>query len=350
MMKKFQNELFAIQLDPPKGKDGKSVTYAAYEDGTILVSTAAAFSMDEAFTECQCFQLVKQDDKADLNRYFLTKSGLFKDCPDMLALPNYTGSSFTLSLAGKMVYGSYHKMNTLKPVEGAENDPEIYKKLQWDNRVVELVEGFLALIQAVAPSDLGYLRQAPEKDYLRPVPRFLFHLLHEDPLIALPEIEDLDSAIKLAAKKAFAILPTGETYFACFSLLKKEALSSLNPLQTRPQFDKTHLDLVNKLVALTGSQYSFASLAYWLDLTYAYALLSEKLILSEKSVALLHSPVDEKTLKDANGGVDETAYLFFQNEGRKEWSILHISPVYFYFEALYSSAHPLEGPKKTNAA
>lgn len=349
-MAKFQNELFAIQLDPPKGKDGKSVTYAAYEDGTILVSTAPAFSMDDGFTECQCFQLVKQDDKADLNRYFRAQGALFKDCPDMLALSNYTGSSFTLSLAGHLVYGSYHKMNALKPVEGAEENPEAYKKLQWNNRVVELVEGFLALIQGVAPTDLGYLRQAAEKEYLRPVPRFLFHLLHEDPAIALPEIEDLDGAIKLAAKKAFETLPDGETYFACFSLLKKKALLSLNPLQTRPEFDKNHIDLVNQLIGLTGHRYSFAALAYWLDLTYAYALLSERLILSEKSVALLHSPVDEKTLREANGGDDETAYLFFQNEGRKEWSILHISPVYFYFEALYSAAHPLEGPAKTNQA
>lgn len=350
-MAKFQNELFAIQLDPPKGKDGKSVTYAAYEDGTVLVSTAPAFSMDEKYDECQCFQSVKQDDKAGFNRYFREQASLFKDCPDMLALPNYNGSSFTLSLSGKMIYGSYHKMDVLKPIEGAEKNEDIYKRLQWDNRVVELVEGFLKIVQGIAPTDLGYLREAKEKDYLRPVPRFLFHLLHEDPAISLPEIKDFDTAIKLAAKKAFSHgdMPEGQTYFACFSLLKKEALKKLEPLQTRSEFDEVHSALVKELMALTENRYSFAALAYWLDLVYAYAVLSETLIVSEKMVALLHLPVDETTLLEANKGKDVVAYLFFQNEGRKEWDVLHIAPVYFYFETLYSSAHPLEGTTMAKA-
>jgi hypothetical protein len=351
-MKNFANELFSIQLDPPRGRQGSTITYAAYEDGTFLVSTSAPFSMEELFTSCECFRLLKSEDLQALFSFAKKEKEIFLKSPDMLSLPNYTGSSFTFCLNGTAIYGSYHRIDLLRRVEGGDKDPTLWKIMEWDNKVVDFVEDFFKMVKTFDNSKMEILGKAKEKEYLRPVPRFLFHLLHEDESVRLPCFQTKDECIKAAAKKAFegSSLPEGAIYNACFSLIKKEALNILGSSNSRPEFDKSHSFLTNEIVTQSGGTIDFAQAAYWLDLAYAYFLLTEELILSETKAALLHAPVSPKTLLEENKTADQTSYLFFQNEGRKEWSLLHISPIYFYFEGIYSVAHPLQSKTQDNRA
>jgi isochorismate synthase EntC len=115
-------------------------------------------------------------------------------------------------------------------------------------------------------------------------------------------------------------------------------------------FDKAHLLMADELVAVSAEAISFSEAAYWIDMAYAYLLVSEKFILSERKAALLHAPVSPKTLLEDSKKDDKTAYLFFQNDGRSEWALIHISPIYFYLESVYSSAHPIVGKKENNPA
>jgi hypothetical protein len=351
-MKPFMNELFSIQIDPAKGSEGNCQLYSLYNDGTFTVIQSAPFSMDEKNSMAECFQATDPHDVASLQAFAKEQTALFKDCPAMIALPDFRGSSFTLSIGGVLCFGSYNKVDLSKLRPDVASDKDLVKKLEWNNRVVALLEGFMALARGIAPATMAYKPNARVLDYLRPVPRFLFSLLANDEKVKLPLPGSKDEAIKLAAKEAFkeSTLPTGAVYNACFVSLKRGALPLLEEAKTRADFDKAHAKLTHELMDDAAGDFSFAQAAYWLDLTYAYLLVMVEPILYESKVALLHAPVSPKELREDSKAEDETSYLFFQNDGRKEWDLLHISPVYFYLESVYSNAHPLEGKKQDNQA
>jgi hypothetical protein len=351
-MKSFTNELFAIQIDPAKGREGNCQSYALYNDGTFCVIQSAPFSMDEKTTLAECFQANDPHDVAALQQFGKEQIALFKDCPAMIALPEFQGASFTLSIGGVLCFGSYNKVDMSKLRPDVAKDKELVKKLEWNNKVVTLLESFMALIRGIAPASLAYKPGARYLDYLRPVPRFLFSLLANDDKIKLPIPNSKDEAIKLAAKEAFkeSSLPNGSVYNACFVSLKRGALPLLEEARSKADFDKAHAKLTHELMDDAAGDFSFAQASYWLDLTYAYLLLMAEPILLESKVAFLHAPVSPKELEEDSKALDEASYLFFQNDGRKEWELLHISPIYFYLESVYSNAHPLEGKSENNKA
>jgi hypothetical protein len=351
-MKPFVNELFSIQLDPAKGSKGNCQLYSLYNDGTFTVVQCAPFSMDEKTSLAECFQATDPHDVAALQNFAKEQTAILKDCPAMIALPDFRGASFTLSIGGMLCFGSYNKVDMGKLRPDVAADKELVKKLEWNNKVVSFLEGFMLLIRSIAPASMAYKPGARVLDYLRPVPRFLFSLLEDDEKVKLSIPESKDEAIKLAVKEAFkdTSLPSGAVYNACFVSLKRGALPLLEEAKTRAEFDKAHAKLTHELMDDAAGDFSFAQAAYWLDLTYAYLLLMVEPILEESKVALLHAPVSPKELEEDSKANDETSYLFFQNDGRKEWELLHISPVYFYLESVYSNAHPLEGKNSSNQA
>jgi hypothetical protein len=287
-----------------------------------------------------------------LQNFAKEQTEIFKSCPAMIALPDFQGSSFTFSIGGMLCFGSYNQVDMAKLRPDVAKDKDLVKKLEWNNKVVSFLETFMSLVRSIAPASMAYKPGARVLDYLRPVPRFLFSLLANDEKIKLPIPENKDEAIKLAAKEAFkeSSLPSGAVYNACFVSLKRGALPLLEEAKTRADFDKAHAKLTHELMDDAAGDFSFAQAAYWLDLTYAYLLLMAEPILQESKVALLHAPVSPKELAEDSKSEDETSYLFFQNDGRKEWDLLHISPVYFYLESVYSNAHPLEGKNESNKA
>jgi hypothetical protein len=350
-MSRFLNELFAIQLDPPKGQNGGCVTYSLYDNGVFAVRLSAPYSEDEINKSADVFQAT---DPRDLQRFLIFSSAWrdrLKDCPDNISLPNFNGSPFNLVIDGHEIFGSYHLGDLEKAEQSGLFDKDALKAMKWDNQVAGMLQEFFLIIKGLNQSGIKPMPNAKEADYLKPVPRYLMSLVLNDPACGIETVYSVEDCLKAAARKAFknAEMPQGKIYNNIFSLLKGNALAYLNQATTIEEFDKLHASLVNEIRQASLDSLSFAQAAYWLDQAYLYLLLNRTDIVSEKKMALLHAPIEPAKLKE-EGGEDLTSYVFFQQEGRKEWAILHISPAYFYLESVYSNAHPPETSKVSDQA
>lgn len=346
--------IFAIELDPAQeqASKGKSVVYGLYEDGSFSVVVGTPFSMDEKADSAECFQVTNPDIGQKIEAFRKESVEAFKNCPDVLFVPGLQGSTFTMTLGSLRVSGLFYAYNPKQLSSEVLKNKTAMKTLEWCKKVTELTDRYFSLLRSYSPSDLRYLPKSPLCDEIRPVPLYLFHLLHQDPKLLLSTPTSQDEAIKAAAKEAFkeSTMPEGAVYNACFVSLRRGALPLLENAADRASFDAKHSKLVHELVDDSAESLTFVQAAYWLDLTYAYLLLGEQWILHESELALLHAPVSEAELIADSQKADETAYLFFQNDGRKEWEALHISPLYFYLESVYNNAHPKEGAGVGNQA
>ena len=352
-MKRFANELFSIQLDPPKGQSqGHCVTYGLYEGGLFTVRTSVPYSEEAANGEAQSFYAKDPKDQERIASFIAKWKEKLHDIPVATGVNENGVSTFTLVLDGQEVYGNYHRLDLEKAKSSGEFNPSELKMIEWNNRVVLLVEDFFLLIQGLNPNRLAPAVAVPELDYLRPAPRYLMSLALNDPECHLEAPGDKEGAIKAAARLAFAGEETldGKSYNEVFMGIRVNALPLLEKAQTLKDFDVAHSALVKDLANKSFQKLDYAHAAYWLDLSYLYFLLSKEWILSESKVAYLHAPISPKDLAEEEKSVDEAAYLFFQEEARKEFALLHISPIYFYLEGIFSKAHPAPTSNPSNKA
>jgi len=352
-MAQFANELFAIQLDPPKGvSDSSCVTYGLYEGGLFTVRTSAPYAEEATNKEAQAFVAKDPKDQEKIRTFVATWKGKLADIPVATGLNEQGVSTFNLVLDGKEVYGNYHLNNLEEAKASGHFNANELKMIEWNNRVVALVEDFFSLVQSLNKTSIGPANNAAELDYLRPAPRYLMSLVLDDPECHIEKVSGKEDAIKAAARLAFKDEEAldGKSYNEVFMGIKVNALPILEKSPTMKDFDVAHSALVHDLVNKSFGKLSYVQAAYWLDLSYVYFLLSKEFILSETKVSYLHAPVSTKDLVEENGSADEAAYLFFQEEGRKEFTLLHISPAYFYLEGVFSKAHPEPSHSSNNQA
>jgi len=352
-MKRFATELFSIQLDPPKGQsNGHCVTYGLYEGGLFTVRTSAPYSEEAANAEAQSFYAKDPKDQEKIASFIAKWKEKLHDIPEATGVNENGVSTFNFVLDGQEVYGNYHHLDLDEAkASGRFNAPEL-KMIEWNNRVVALVEDFFVLVQGLNTNVLAPAINAPELDYLRPAPRYLMSLVLNDPDCHLDAVSDKEDAIKAAARHAFAGEETldGKSYNEVFMGIKVNALPILDKATSMKEFDLAHSALVKDLVTKSFNKLDYAHAAYWLDLVYLYFLLSKDWIRSETKVSYLHAPIAPKDLAEEEETADEAAYLFFQEEGRKEFALLHISPIYFYLEGIFSKAHPAPTSNVSNKA
>jgi hypothetical protein len=342
-MERFATELFSIQLDPPKGTSNSyCVTYGLYEGGLFTVRTSVPFS-EEAFNkEAQAFYAKDPRDVEKIQTFVANWKGKLIDIPEATGVNEEGVSTFNLVIEGKEVYGNYHKNDLTEAKASGQFTSSEIKMIEWNNRIVKLLEDFFVLVQSLNKNMLASAPDAPEIDYLRPAPRYLMSLVNNDPECHFEKPTSKEDCIKAAGRKTFEgeEMIDGKSYNEVFMTLKVKALALLEKATSLKEFDQAHSSLVRELMGKSFSKLDYAQAAYWLDLAYIYFLLSKSFILSETKVSYLHTPVSPKDLAEENGSRDEAAYIFFQEEGRKEFSLLHISPAYFYLEGVFSRAHP----------
>jgi hypothetical protein len=352
-MARFVNELFSIQLDPPKGvSDSSCVSYGLYEGGLFTVRTSVPYSEEPANKEAQAFVAKDPKDLEKIHTFIATWKGKLIDIPVATGLNEQGVSTFNLVIEGKEVYGNYHLNNLEEAKASGRFNANELKMIDWNNRVVALVEDFFNLVQSLNKNLIAPATNAPELDYLRPAPRYLMSLVLDDPECHFEKVVGKEDAIKAAARLAFKNEEAldGKSYNEVFMGIKVNALPLLEKAQSIKDFDQAHSALVHELVTKSFGKLTYVQAAYWLDLSYIYFLLSKEFILSESKVAYLHAPISPKDLIEDNGSAEEPAYLFFQEEGRKEFAILHISPAYFYLEGVFSKAHPEPSKSSNNQA
>jgi hypothetical protein len=342
-MARFVNELFSIQIDPPKGvSNAFCVTYSLYEGGLFSVRTSRPYAEEAESQEAQAFYAKDPKDLLKIQTFMAEWRNPLKDIPTATGVNEDGLSSFNLVFEGKEIYGSYvyHDLEEAK-ASGKFNKNEL-KMIDWNNRIVKMLEAFFALVKSLNSSLLQVAPQAPELFDLRPAPRYLMSLVLGDPDCHLEHPSTFEECIKAAAHKAFEGEEAldGKSFNEVYMAIKVNALPLLEKAASLADFDKAHSAFVHALMEKSFGKLDYARAAYWLDLTYIYALLTKSLIRSERLVGYLHAPASPKDLQEENGAVTEAAYLFFQDEGRKEFGLLHISPAYFYLEGIFAKAHP----------
>lgn len=352
-MNGFVNEIFSLQIDPPKGNsNGRCVTYSLYANGVFVVMTSLPYSEDESRIDTHAFRVTTAEETNKIAEFGQLWRERFQDCPSDIALPDFSGSPFNLSLFGKLINGSWFRLDPALKQDETTYPKTLLKRMEWNSRSVDFLDAYFALVQAIAPTHLVPLPSCDESDYLRPVPRFLMALCLNDSVLDLRSPKSVDEAIKFAAKKAFqdTPMPEGKLFHSIAVLFKQHALVLLEQSLNREEFDQGHSLLVRSLCSLKGNALSYGQIAYWLDWTFLFLLLSQHFIVFESKMAYLHAPIAPKDLQAEEENTDEVAYLFLEREGRKEWALLHISPAYFFLESLYSNAHPTPGKNVSNKA
>jgi len=342
-MARFVNELFSIQIDPPRGvSNAFCVTYSLYEGGLFSVRTSRPYAEEAESQEAQAFYAKDPKDLLKIQAFIAEWRNPLKDIPSATGVNEEGLSSFNLVFEGKEIYGSYvyHDLDEAKAT-GKFGKNEL-KMIDWNNRIVKMLEAFFVLVKSLNSSLLAPAVKAQELFDLRPAPRYLMSLVLGDPECHLEHPTNLEDCIKSAAHKAFEgkEMIDGKSFNEVFMALKVNALPLLEKAGSLGDFDKAHSSFVRDLIGKSFGKLNYAEAAYWLDLTYIYALLTKSLIRSELLVSYLHAPIAPKDLLEENGSMDEAAYLFFQDEGRKEFALLHISPAYFYLEGIFAKAHP----------
>jgi hypothetical protein len=352
-MKRFANELFSIQLDPPKGEsNGHCVTYGLFEGGLFTVRTSAPYSEEAENAEAQAFYAKDPKDQEKIAAFIAKWKEKLHDIPEATGVNENGVSTFNFVLDGQEVYGNYHRLDLDEAKSSGQFDASQLKMIEWNNRVVNLVEDFFTLVQSLNTNQLAPAINVPELDYLRPAPRYLMSLVLNDPECHIALANEREEAIKAAARRAFEGEEAldGKSYNEVFMGIKVNALAILEKAKSMKEFDQAHSALVKNLISKSFNKLDYAHAAYWLDLSYLYFLLSKEWILSESKVAYLHAPIAPHDLAEEEKSDDEAAYLFFQEEGRKEFALLHISPIYFYLEGIFSKAHPAPTSNISNKA
>ncbi len=342
-------ELFSVQIDPPRNvKKGRCIIYSVYDNGVLVVLETDPYSQDNLFTAGHAFQLLSKEDLSDLVLFTEEWSFKLKDCPYDLNLPRFQGAQFHLSLAGKLISGSYFVADLQKASVDKTISRQALKVMEWDNRLAGFVQSFLQEhVQKFKgglkplPTDVSYL------DNLRPVSRYLLFLDQYDAHDFFLKAASKEEAVKAAAKKVFAgkEYPSGAVFNSCLRLIIDKALVILTAAKSCQDFDAAHSALTREIAKASLGSLTYVEAAYWLDLSYVYFLLSDGVITSETKVSYLHAPVDEGTLIADSQSASEESYLFFQRAGREEWAPLRISPLYFYLESVFVEAHP--APERT---
>jgi len=352
-MKRFANELFAIQLDPPKGQsNAHCVTYGLFEGGLFTVRTSAPYSEEATNDEALAFDAKDPKDQEKIAAFVNKWKEKLHDIPEATGINENGVSTFNFVLDGQEVYGNYHHLDLDEAKASGRFNASELKMIEWNNRVVSLVEDFFTLVQSLNTNQLGPALNAPELDYLRPAPRYLMSLVLNDPECHLDAAGEKEDAIKAAARRAFQGEEglDGKSYNEVFMGIKVNALPILEKANSMKEFDQDHSALVKDLISKSFAKLDYAHAAYWLDLSYLYFLLSKDWIRSESKAAYLHAPIAPCDLAEEEKSADEAAYLFFQEEGRKEFALLHISPIYFYLEGVFSKAHPAPTSNVSNKA
>jgi hypothetical protein len=321
-----------------------------YDDGTFVVLENTPYSEDEKVKLSSAFKIKDQKVLKQLRDFIKEQGASFVNAPFDLNCGSKDAGEYTLSINGLLLSGSFLNLegSASMPVSSCPKDDE--KKAKWNNKVVNFVSELSNILFSQKKVKGEALTDPKEAYYCRPVCRYLMSLClnHSNGYFETPTSEE--DACKLGAKEALKDQKdiSGEVYNKIIQLLKEKALANLKASHNLGEFDKLHSDLVLELVQLTGLPY--ASMAYLLDLTYIYELLTMELIIDERSVAFLHSPIKPQDLKDINKSDDATSYHLYVSEGRSEWAPLHISPAYFYLESIYSLANPDTSKKPTGLA
>src|SRR5574344_446182 len=111
-MKRFANELFSIQLDPPKGEsNGHCVTYGLFEGGLFTVRTSAPYSEEAKNDEAQAFYAKDPKDQEKVAGFVNKWKEKLHDIPEATGVNENGVSTFNFVLDGQEVYGNYHHLD-----------------------------------------------------------------------------------------------------------------------------------------------------------------------------------------------------------------------------------------------